>query len=120
MYYNFYTNYFFLFKGVLTVVVAQLQYSVNYGNAITLVCSVSGSPSATSVYWQKLKNGQTTTINSNTNTNKYSGSSTQNPSLTINNADDTDSATYTCFAVNSIGLANSQQTSLSVVGSKYY
>ncbi|XP_063428591.1 hemicentin-1-like isoform X14 [Mytilus trossulus] len=102
--------------SVLTVVVAQLQYSVNYGNAITLVCSVSGSPSATSVYWQKLKNGQTTTINSNTNTNKYSGSSTQNPSLTINNADDTDSATYTCFAVNSIGLANSQQTSLSVVG----
>ncbi|XP_071159628.1 hemicentin-1-like isoform X21 [Mytilus edulis] len=102
--------------SILTVVVAQSQYSVNYGNAITLVCSVSGTPSATSVYWQKLKNGQTTTINSNTNTNKYSGSSTQNPSLTINNADDTDSATYTCFAVNSIGLANSQQTSLSVVG----
>ncbi|XP_052058077.1 hemicentin-1-like isoform X8 [Mytilus californianus] len=102
--------------SVLTVVVAQQQYSVNYGNAITLVCTVSGTPSATSVYWQKLKNGQTSTINSNTNTNKYTGSTTQNPSLTINNADDTDTATYTCFAVNSIGTGQSQQTSLSVVG----
>ena len=104
----------------MSVVVPQSQYSANYGQSVTLVCSVSGTPAATSVYWQKVKNGQTTTINTNSNSNKYSGVTLQNPSLTISNVDNSDEATYTCFGVNSIGTGQSQQTVLSILGSKSY
>lgn len=80
---------------------------------------VSGSPSATNVYWQKIQNSGTTTINSNTNTNKYSGSTINTPSLTVLNADQNDEANYVCFAVNSVGTGQSQQTFLDVTGSKF-
>ena len=80
---------------------------------------VSGSPSATNVYWQKIQNSVTTTINSNTNTNKYSGSTVNTPSLTVLNADQNDEANYICFAVNAVGTGQSQQTFLDVTGSKF-
>lgn len=105
------------FSGILTVTVAQRSYSVNYGQTVQLVCTVSGNPSAQSVYWQKTKNGIQTNINSNSI--KYQGSTTSTPSLTILNADSNDAASYTCFATNSIGTGQSQQTQLSVVGSKF-
>jgi hypothetical protein len=59
------------------------------------------------------------TINSNTNTNKYSGSTVSTPSLTVLNADQNDEANYVCFAVNSVGTGQSQQTFLDVTGSKF-
>lgn len=98
---------------------AQRSYSVNYGQTVQLVCTVSGNPSAQSVYWQKTKNGVQTNIYSNSNSIKYQGSTTSTPSLTILNADSNDAASYTCFATNSIGTGQSQQTQLSVVGSKF-
>ena len=109
----------FFFLGILTVIVAQPSYSVNYGQTIQLVCTVSGNPSAQNIYWQKTKNGVQTNINSNSNSIKYQGSTTSTPSLTILNADSNDDASYTCFATNSIGTGQSQQTQLSVVGSKF-
>jgi hypothetical protein len=58
---------------VPTVQVQQPSYSVTTGNTVTLVCTVSSSLPITSVQWQRNVNGGITTINSNTNTNKYSG-----------------------------------------------
>lgn len=107
----------FFFSGILTVIVDQPSYSVNYGQTIQLVCTVSGNPSAQNIYWQKTKNGVQTKINSNSI--KYQGSTTSTPSLTILNADSNDDASYTCFATNTIGTGQSQQTQLSVVGSKF-
>lgn len=107
----------FFFSGILTVIVDQPSYSVNYGQTIQLVCTVSGNPSAQNIYWQKTKNGIQTKINSNSI--KYQGSTTSTPSLTILNADSNDDASYTCFATNTIGTGQSQQTQLSVVGSKF-
>jgi hypothetical protein len=52
-------------------------------------------------------------------TNKYSGVSLGNPSLTIINANEADSAVYKCYGTNLVGTAESQQTQLSVIGSKY-
>jgi len=82
----FNTHFVFL-SGILTVTVAQPSYSVNYGQTVQLVCTVSGNPSAQSVYWQKTKNAVQTIINSNSNAIKYQGSTTSTPSLTILNAD---------------------------------
>lgn len=107
----------FFFSGILTVIVDQPSYSVNYGQTIQLVCTVSGNPSAQNIYWQKTKNGIQTKISSNSI--KYQGSTTSTPSLTILNADSNDDASYTCFATNTIGTGQSQQTQLSVVGSKF-
>lgn len=103
----------------MTVTIQQPQYSVLIGGTVTLGCTVSGSPSATNVYWQRTQNGVVTTINSNTNTNKYSGSTTTTPSLTISGADQNDEATYVCFATNVVGTAQSSQTFLDVTGSKF-
>lgn len=98
--------------------VPQPSYSANYGQSVQLVCSVSGNPPATSVYWQKVKNGVVTTISANTNPNKYSGVTLSTPSLTVLNTDADDQAVYTCFAENAIGRSQSQQTQLQIVGSK--
>ena len=104
-------------SGVLSVQIVQSSYSVLIGQSRTLECLVSGSPGATSVYWEKIVGSSTTTINSNTNTNKYTGSTVSTPSLTILNADQSDEANYVCYAVNAVGTANSQQTFLDVTGS---
>jgi hypothetical protein len=103
---------------VPTVQVQQPSYSVTTGNSVTLVCTVSSSLPITSVQWQRNVNGGITTINSNTNTNKYSGSTTTIPSLTIFNAASSDVGTYTCFASNNVGTGQSTTTTLSVTGSK--
>jgi hypothetical protein len=89
---------------------------VNSGNTVTLVCTVSSNLPVTSVQWQRNIGGSITTINSNTNTNKYSGSTTTTPSLTIFNAASSDVGTYTCFTSNSVGTGQSTTTTLGVTG----
>ncbi|XP_052103319.1 hemicentin-1-like [Mytilus californianus] len=102
--------------GILTVTVPQVSYSVNYGQSVQLICTVTGTPAVQNVYWQKITNGVQSYINSTTNANKYSGSTIGTPSLTILNADSDDVGSYTCYASNSVGTGQSQQTQLSVVG----
>lgn len=99
------------------VTVTNPSYSINIGNTVTLDCTVTANPTENNVYWQKIVNGVTSTINSGTNTNKYAGSTVQSPSLQIFNTDQSDEATYVCFATNSIGTGQSQQTTLNVIGS---
>ena len=91
---------------------------MNTGNTVTLVCTVSSNLPVTSVQWQRNVGGTITTINSNTNTNKYSGSTTTTPSLTIFSVQQSDAGTYTCFASNSVGTGQSTTTTLSDTGSK--
>jgi hypothetical protein len=103
-----------------TVQVQQPSYSVTTGNTVTLVCTVTSTLQINNVQWQRNVGGTITTITSNTNTNKYSGSTTSTPSLTIFNAASSDVGTYTCFASNSVGTGQSTTTTLSVTGSKCY
>jgi hypothetical protein len=83
---------------------------------------VSSNLAITSVQWQRNVGGTITTITSSTNTNKYSGSTTTTPSLTIFSAQQSDVGTYTCFASNSVGTGQSTTTTLSVTltGSMYF
>jgi hypothetical protein len=69
------------------------------------------------VSWTKIQNGISTNIVLS-NTGKYSGSAVNQPSLTINNAGNSDEAFYVCSATNSVGTGQSSQTYLDVVGGK--
>ena len=68
--------------GIPVVNIQQLAFNINIGQDITLECSIKANPIHTAVYWQRIVNGQTTQI-STTNSNKYSGSTVNTPSLTV-------------------------------------
>ena len=94
--------------GLPTVTISQMSYIVNQGSNVTLNCSVS-SPTSTPVYsvqWQKVIGSSYNNINTAT-FNKYSGSTINEPSLTILNAQSRDAGTYRCTATNSVGTAQS-------------
>jgi hypothetical protein len=101
-----------------TVQVQQSSYSVTTGNTVTLVCTVTSNLPVTNVYWQRNIGGSVTTITVSTNPNKYSGSTTTTPSITIFSVQQSDVGTYTCYGSNSVGTDQSS-TTLSVTGSMY-
>ncbi|CAC5393170.1 HMCN [Mytilus coruscus] len=101
--------------SVLTVNIPQSTYREDYSDTVTLECIISGTPAATRVYWEATKNDVTTQIEV-TNSIKYSGSSISTPSLTISNAILEDEGVYKCFAENVVGLAESNPTTLDIVG----
>ena len=86
---------------------------------VTLVCDVSSSLPLTDVEWDKFSNHTITTITTESNTEKYSGSSTNTPSLTIFYAELSDAGIYTCFASNSDGTGESDMTTLIVSGTLF-
>ncbi|OWF53625.1 Titin [Mizuhopecten yessoensis] len=103
--------------GSLPVVtIAQQSYSVVTGQSVTLACTVSASPTHFNVFWQRIDNNVTSSIS--IDGSKYSGSTVNNPSLTITNADSNDNTSYTCSATNAVGTGTSGQTTLGVTGSK--
>ncbi|XP_052106699.1 hemicentin-1-like [Mytilus californianus] len=102
--------------NVPVVTVRQSTYSSNIGNTITLASVVSANPAHTAVYWtRQINNGNTETLNP-ASSSKYSGSTTQSPSLTINNADISDEGKYICHATNIVGTGQSSETFLDVIG----
>ena len=101
------------------LLVEESLYYVQTGNTVKLVCNVSSSLPLTSVEWEKNSNGTITTINTESNTEKYSGSSTNTLSLTIFYAELSDAGIYTCFASNSDGTGESDMTTLIVIGTLF-
>lgn len=108
------------FSGVPQVHILEEKYSVNYGNDITLYCTVNAVPDYTKVKWTKTKGGSVTDINPATPPGKYSGASVTSPSLVINNVNLDDGASYICTATNQIGTGTSSSTVLNVVGGMKY
>ncbi|XP_076095974.1 neural cell adhesion molecule 1-like [Mytilus galloprovincialis] len=99
----------------LTVTIPQSSYSVLIGQQVTIPCTVTGTPTQTSVFWRKAVNSVQTNVDINGNS-RYTGSSTSSPSLTIINTQSSDEGTYVCYATNSVGTSNSQNTFLDVTG----
>ncbi|VDI12391.1 Hypothetical predicted protein, partial [Mytilus galloprovincialis] len=99
----------------LTVTIPQSSYSVVIGQQVTIPCTVTGTPTQTSVFWRKVVNGVQTNVDINGNS-RYSGGTTSSPSLTIINTQSSDEGTYVCYATNSVGTSNSQNTFLDVTG----
>ncbi|XP_052102073.1 uncharacterized protein LOC127735795 isoform X3 [Mytilus californianus] len=100
---------------VPSVSLSKVSYSVANGS-VTLDCSVTSTLVVSNVFWQRQVLGDIETINSQTDTNKYTGSSTSNPSLTILNVQPSDEGSYVCFASSSAGQGHSGITKLSVTG----
>ncbi|CAC5377805.1 unnamed protein product [Mytilus coruscus] len=103
-----------LFDCVPSVSLTRTSFTGNYGDTITLGCTVSANPSATSVYWQKVSGSTTSTVD--VSNSRYTGSSVSTPSLTINNLNSNDAGNYICLAANSVGTGQSIQGPLTVIG----
>lgn len=99
--------------------IPQDQYKFDVGTDATLECRVTGSPTATKVYWTKSQAGGASQTINMTDTNKYSGSSLTSPSLVIRNAQSSDDGTYRCWATNAVGTAQSSPTKVTISGCKY-
>lgn len=65
--------------------------------------------------WYKIINGNSVSLDL-TNSDKYSGSLIDTPSLTIFGATNQDEGDYVCSATNSVGTTRSSQTFLDVRG----
>ena len=109
----------YLTIGLLTVNAPTTLYSVQQGNSLQLICTWSGTPGATAVSWKKYVQGTPSDINVANSNGKYSGSTVASPSLTINNVNQNDVATYVCSATNAEGTSNSQPINLQVTGGEY-
>ena len=103
--------------GAPVVNVASNAYSVNIGNSITLQCNVQANPFHTSVKWQRVDNNDNAVDIDMTNS-RYNGSQVNSPSLVISQTITSDEGRYFCLATNAVGTGQSQQTYLTVVGSK--
>jgi len=112
----FYSNALTFIKGLPSIQVPQENYTVNYGESITLECRVVSNPEHTSVNWTKLIDGNNISINFIEG--KYGGSTVDVPSLTINNVEEDDAGSYVCTATNVHGLGVSKQINLVVNGGR--
>ena len=105
----------YLISGIPVVNIPQPSYSIEYGNPITIECTVTANPLHTIVIWQKIVNGQPTTINQG-NSGRYTGGTVNTPSLTIQSAVTSDTGVYRCLATNAVGTGQSQDTTLTITG----
>lgn len=110
---NLITKYFL--TGVPVVRVKQSVYTVNHGSFVILECTVTANPTHTTVQWYRIVNGNPVNVDIS-KTDKYSGSTVSNPSLTVLSASNADEGNYVCSATNSVGTSQSSQTFLDVLG----
>ncbi|CAG2234906.1 HMCN [Mytilus edulis] len=91
---------------------STLQHTA--GDIVKLECPVTEKSYATIVYWQFIKTGQLKILQPFSFTDRYSGSTADSPSLTIREAAVGDSGSYTCFAVNILGVGRGRSIELVV------
>lgn len=90
--------------------VEQGPYSVEYGQDITLVCDITSYPSHYNVYWSRLLNDVTRSLN-------FSYNVSWSPALiALTNVNFEYSGQYTCHAQNIVGIGQSKPVNLTVYG----
>ena len=115
----FFNSQFLFISDPPIAIIGSSNYQALVGNTITIGCTVTANPIVQNVYWERDINGIITTIGPSTNPNKYGGSTTVNPSLTINNVDFSDEGNYRCYATNIVGTGSSNQGFLDVSGREF-
>ncbi|XP_076077316.1 hemicentin-1-like [Mytilus galloprovincialis] len=101
-------------ESVPTLLSVQSSYQSEPFTHVILRCTVNSVIPVIKVFWQRNQNGNILTISSDTNINKYSGSSPSTPHLTISDTNNGDAGSYICFAVNHAGTGNSPTIVLSI------
>lgn len=104
--------------SVPNVAIQRTFYTVHLKGTITLECDVTGNPPAFSINWQR-EVGDTSMDLTSDSENKYNGSTPDNPSLTIFNAEQSDRGVYRCTAENEYGIAKSPRIYLKLVVGRY-
>ncbi|CAC5365722.1 HMCN [Mytilus coruscus] len=98
--------------GYLDTDISPTMTNITQGKNITIKCTVSGQPPASSIIWQFTPNGgNAQTINIEDCDGKYTGGSPQNPSLTVTNFQPSDAGSYVCSATNAVGISSSNSPS---------
>ena len=91
--------------------VSSTVYHVNIADNVTMYCNVSGYPNVVAMSWQSNTTGLTS--------NRHSGATLSNPSLTISNVNVPDGGWYVCTATNIVGIGRSMPVYLNVTGGKF-
>ena len=104
--------------GTPVVTLPRNKYSVTANKDVTLDCGIIASPPATFVAWQRIRNGVVQNLVT-TGSLKYSGGTTNNPSLTIHRVASGDEGHYICIASNMAGNSKSEAVYLRVVACEW-
>lgn len=80
----------------------------------TVSCNVKGNQPK-NVQWVKVSKGTAKSIKTSSSGDKYSGGTTERPSLHIRNFVMDDEGTYVCCAVNDAGIGSSKGTFLTYI-----
>lgn len=92
------------------------HYTAHFGENATIKCQVKSNPNHTFVYWEKTVGD--TIIKMTSTTKGISGSTVENPSITIEHVTPTDSGLYTCHAENIVGISSSRSINIKVKAGK--
>lgn len=107
----------FIFKGLPEVKIGSFIYTADYGETVTLDCTIVSSPPHFEVYWIKKSNFYDGIIIIRPGeSEEISGGTTNMPSLTINIARTSDIGRYVCAVKNLVGTGLSHETELRVKG----
>lgn len=109
-------NFLNIFVDAPVISIGSDQYTVQFGDNVTLLCDMTGVPAVTGVLWLRNDSGHVEIIN--TSLINYSGASVSKPSLTILMVRITDEGWYICTGTNLAGTATSEQMYLNVTASK--
>lgn len=104
--------------AVPTVTVSQMFYNQTIGRNTFLKCSVTATPNATNVFWQKYTNNRYRNVT--VDGLRFNGANLNFPSLLIVNSQISDTGSYRCGATNNAGTSYSNHVFLNVTGSEHY
>lgn len=102
--------------GLPVINTPQTNFTVIYGNSITMECKVTAFPKLMHVNWQRNISGILTILNDGAV--GTGGVSTDNPSLTLKYTSLADLGIYQCSASNAVGTERSDAMYLTVIGGK--
>ena len=101
-----------LFPVALTVSISPSSANVLQSTNQLVQCLINGQPSANNIQWLKTINSVQTPIDIVNSGGKYSGGTTGNPHITINNFQSSDTGIYVCIVTNAFGTTTSPTSTL--------